>query len=141
MTSGGNMGFFGSGAKRSPKSDDSDVSSAAESEVDSDEEDVVGYVLLPSPGCFIIVQALNLLRLTIIDVGRYHVEPRVGHRVILRETCKRKFPELVKENGNTTGTITWVDPTDADGDGGLFATTRCLAARALVYRRGGLFVL
>lgn len=41
----------------------------------------------------------------------------MGHRVILRETCKRKFPELFKENGNTTGTITWVDPTDADGDG------------------------
>jgi len=83
------MGFFGGGAKRSPKSDDSDDASNAESEVDSDEEDVVGY----------------------------HVEPRVGHRVILRETCKKKFPELVKENGNTTGTITWVDPTDADGDG------------------------
>ena len=39
MTSGGNMGFFSSA--KSPKSDDDD-SSDAESEVDSDEEDVVG---------------------------------------------------------------------------------------------------
>lgn len=70
-----------------------------------------------------------------IDVGRYHVEPRVGHRVILRETCKKKFPELVKENGNTTGTITWVDPTDADGDGEFLATACRLAARALVHLR------
>jgi hypothetical protein len=41
----------------------------------------------------------------------------VGHRVVLRETCRKKFPELVKETGNLTGTVTWVDPTDADGDG------------------------
>jgi hypothetical protein len=87
MASGGNMGFFG-GPKRGAQKDDDD--SDAESDIDSDdEEEVLGY----------------------------HLAPMVGHRVVLRETCRKKFPELVKETGNLTGTVTWVDPTDADGDG------------------------
>lgn len=91
VTSGGHMGFF-SPSKKGGKSPNSSVDddSDAESDIDSDdEEEVVGY----------------------------HVEPLVGHRVIVRATCAKKFPEIVKETGNTTGTITWVDPTDADGDG------------------------
>jgi len=81
------MGFFG-GPKRGAQKDDDD--SDAESDIDSDdEEEVLGY----------------------------HLAPMVGHRVVLRETCRKKFPELVKETGNLTGTVTWVDPTDADGDG------------------------
>jgi len=89
MASGGNMGFFGfGGTKGSPKIDGD--SSEEESEIGSDdEEEVVGF----------------------------HVEPVVGHRVLLRATCMKKFPELVKETGKSTGTLTWVDPTDADGDG------------------------
>jgi hypothetical protein len=73
----------------SRKKPDSDDESEEESEPDSDEEDVVGY----------------------------HCEPLVGHRVILRDIVHKRFPELVKETDNATGTITWVDPTDADGDG------------------------
>jgi hypothetical protein len=87
MASGGNMGFFG-GPKRGSQKEEDD--SDAESDIDSDDqEEVLGY----------------------------HLAPLVGHRVVLRETCRKKFPELVKETGNSTGTVTWVDPTDADGDG------------------------
>lgn len=78
---------FFGGAKRGQQDDDD---SEAESDIDSDdEEEVLGY----------------------------HVEPMVGHRVVLRQTVRKKFPELVKETANSTGTVTWVDPTDADGDG------------------------
>jgi hypothetical protein len=51
------------------------------------------------------------------DVVGYHCEPLVGHRVILRDIVHKSFPELVKDTDNTTGTITRVDQTDADGDG------------------------
>ena len=87
MLCGGNMGLFS--RKSAKEQEDSDEESDAESEPDSDEEDVVGY----------------------------HCEPLVGHRVILREVAAKKFPDLAKETENSTGTITWVDPTDADGDG------------------------
>lgn len=76
------------GGKRKPSVEEDD--SDAESDIDSDEdEEVVGF----------------------------HVAPLVGHRVILREKVRKKFPELVKETEKSTGSITWVDPTDADGDG------------------------
>lgn len=67
-----------------------DDDSDAESDIDSDEEE---------------------------EVVGYHTEPLVGYRVILRKKVKKRFPELLAETENTTGTITWVDPTDADGDG------------------------
>ena len=47
------------------------------------------------------------------DVVGYHCEPLVGHRVILRDKVHKSF----HNPDNTTGTITRVNQTDADGDG------------------------
>uniref|UniRef100_A0A6U6BCY5 SAM domain-containing protein n=2 Tax=Guillardia theta TaxID=55529 RepID=A0A6U6BCY5_GUITH len=86
---------FGSSTPRSPgnKSQGQEKrheSSEMDSEVDSDGED---------------------------DVVGYHVFPSVGMRVGLRSVIASKYPHLLEETGGSLGRISWVDPTDLDGDG------------------------
>eukprot|EP00960_Hanusia_phi_P068256 766797-Hanusia_phi.AAC.8 len=45
------------------------------------------------------------------------VRPEVGMRVKIATSALAEYPELAKESGGGLGTITWVDPEDADGDG------------------------
>ena len=49
-------------------------------------------------------------------VGR-DVHPEEGMRVIFATAALEEFPELLADSGGGMGTITWVDPEDADGDG------------------------
>ena len=60
------------------------------------------------------------------------VEPVEGMRVVLRNAALVEFPELLEDSGGGPGTITWVDPEDADGDG----VTRATSARWCGTRRG-----
>ena len=45
------------------------------------------------------------------------VRPEVGMRVQIAKSALTEYPELVEDSGGGFGTITWVDPEDADGDG------------------------
>lgn len=49
-------------------------------------------------------------------VGR-DVHPEEGMRIIFAQAALEEFPDLFKDSGGGVGTITWVDPEDADGDG------------------------
>ena len=51
------------------------------------------------------------------EVVGLDVEPVEGMRVVLRKVALAEFPELLEDSGGGPGTITWVDPEDADGDG------------------------
>lgn len=45
------------------------------------------------------------------------VHPEEGMRVVFAQSALEEFPDLVEDSGGGMGTITWVDPEDADGDG------------------------
>ena len=51
-----------------------------------------------------------------VIVGR-DIHPEEGMRVIFSQAALEEFPELLEDSGGGIGTITWVDPEDADGDG------------------------
>jgi hypothetical protein len=51
-----------------------------------------------------------------VIVGR-DVHPEEGMRVVFSLAALEEFPELLEDSGGGIGTITWVDPEDADGDG------------------------
>ena len=45
------------------------------------------------------------------------VHPEEGMRVVFGKAALDEFPDLLEDSGGGIGTITWVDPEDADGDG------------------------
>jgi len=51
------------------------------------------------------------------DPGRLDLSPEEGMRVMLRSTAIAENPDLLHDSNGGGGVITWVDPTDADGDG------------------------
>ena len=49
-------------------------------------------------------------------VGR-DIHPEDGMCVVFTQAALEEFPDLLEDSGGGYGTITWVDPEDADGDG------------------------
>jgi len=63
---------------------------------------------------------LNLDSIPAEDLGTLvglDVRPEVGMRVQIAKSALTEYPELAEDSSGGFGTITWVDPEDADGDG------------------------
>lgn len=52
-----------------------------------------------------------------LHLGRLDIVPEEGMRVMIRGSAIDENPDLLHDSSGGGGVITWVDPTDADGDG------------------------
>ena len=75
------------------------------------------YRLCLDPNEEDVNQRINIGALDDEQVVGLDVEPLEGQRVVLMAAALRENPALVEDSKGGPGTILWVDPEDADGDG------------------------